>query len=246
MSSCASYVSRTHYVIDDVTRSQSSSNFEIDIFASIFELLRRSKAQNVGNTHGYISGIFNFRYNFRLKSLSRAQNGGHFEHFEILNTASIWPPIWKDRPKLCQKKYFDDDDVIDDVTGCQRSTSQAYWVTLAIISNIANYLKYNYFWDCDGIDNVVLRLSKFSDFCSRHIVGVAGYDIMFHILVCFFTFFSLAYDVQNVVISAGFYVNLLLIGSQCNTFLGRSKLIRLYTWSHRPDENFHGCIDIRQ
>ena len=28
------------------------------------------------------------------KSLSRAQNGGHFENFEILNTASIWPQIW--------------------------------------------------------------------------------------------------------------------------------------------------------
>ena len=67
--------------------------------------------------------------------------------------------------------------------GSQWSTSQAYWVTLALISNIANYLKYNYFWDCDGIDNVTLRLWKFSDFCSRHIVGVAGDDIMFHILV---------------------------------------------------------------
>ena len=50
------------------------------------------------------------------KSLSRAQNGGHFENFEILNTTSIWPQIWKDRPKLCQKKYFHDDDVIDCVT----------------------------------------------------------------------------------------------------------------------------------
>ena len=30
MPSCASYVSRTHDVIDDVTRSQSKSNFEID------------------------------------------------------------------------------------------------------------------------------------------------------------------------------------------------------------------------
>ena len=65
----------------------------------------------------------------------------------------------------------------------QWSTSQAYWMTLALISNTANYLKYNYFWDCDGIDNVTLRLWKFSDFCSRHIVGVAGDDIMFHILV---------------------------------------------------------------
>ena len=65
----------------------------------------------------------------------------------------------------------------------QWSTSQAYWMTLALISNIANYLKYNYFLDCDGIDNVTLRLWKFCDFCSRHIVGVAGDDIMFHILV---------------------------------------------------------------
>ena len=70
----------------------------------------------------------------------------------------------------------------------QRSTSQAYWVTLALISNIANYLKYNYFWDCDGIDNVTLRLWKFSDFCSRHTVGVAGDDIMFQILVAMFLF----------------------------------------------------------
>ena len=65
MSSCASYVSRTHDVIDDVTRSQSRSNFESDISPSIFELERRSKAQNVGNAHGYLSGLFNFRYNFR-------------------------------------------------------------------------------------------------------------------------------------------------------------------------------------
>ena len=65
VSSCASYVSRTHDAIDDVTRSQSRSNFESDISPSIFELERRSKAQNVGNAHGYLSGIFSFRYNFR-------------------------------------------------------------------------------------------------------------------------------------------------------------------------------------
>ena len=67
MSSCGSYVSRTHDVIDDVTRSQSRSNFESDISPSKFELERRSKAQNVGNAHGYLSGLFNFRYNFRKK-----------------------------------------------------------------------------------------------------------------------------------------------------------------------------------
>ena len=55
-----------------------------------------------------------------------------------------------------------------------------------LISNITNYLKYNYFWDGDGIDNVTLRLWKFSDFCSRHSVGVEGDDIMFHILVSTF------------------------------------------------------------
>ena len=52
-----------------------------------------------------------------------------------------------------------------------------------MISSIANYLKYNYFWDGDTIDNVTLRLWKFSDFSSRHTVGVAGDYIMFHILV---------------------------------------------------------------
>ena len=54
-----------HDVIDDVTRSLNRSNFEIDISPSIFELQRRSKAHIVGNAHGYLSGIFSFRYNFR-------------------------------------------------------------------------------------------------------------------------------------------------------------------------------------
>ena len=40
------------------------------------------------------------------KKNCRAQNGSHFENFEILNTASIWPQIWKDRPKLCKKIVF--------------------------------------------------------------------------------------------------------------------------------------------
>ena len=52
-----------------------------------------------------------------------------------------------------------------------------------IISNIANNLKCNYLLDGVGIDNVTLRLWKFSDFCSRHTAGFTGYDIMFHILV---------------------------------------------------------------
>ena len=53
--------------IDDVTGSQNRSNFEIDISTWIFGLQRRSKALNVGNAPGYLTGIFNFRYNFREK-----------------------------------------------------------------------------------------------------------------------------------------------------------------------------------
>ena len=56
-----------HDVIDYVTRSQSTSNFEINISPSMFVLERRSQAQNVGNANGYLSGIFHFRYNFRQK-----------------------------------------------------------------------------------------------------------------------------------------------------------------------------------
>ena len=40
------------------------------------------------------------------KSLSRAEIGGHFESCVILDTATICPLIWRDRPKLCQQKYF--------------------------------------------------------------------------------------------------------------------------------------------
>ena len=78
-----------HDVNDAVTRLQSRSNFEIDISPSIFELECRSKAQDVENAHGYLSGIFNFRYNIRLKKFVASSNGGHFENFEISNTASI-------------------------------------------------------------------------------------------------------------------------------------------------------------
>ena len=65
MSSFASYVSHTRDITDDVTMSQSRSKFQIDISPSIFELERRSKAQNVGNANGYLVGIFNFRYSFQ-------------------------------------------------------------------------------------------------------------------------------------------------------------------------------------
>ena len=40
------------------------------------------------------------------KSLSRAQNGGHFGIFLISHTASFWHQIKKDHPKVCQKSFF--------------------------------------------------------------------------------------------------------------------------------------------
>ena len=70
MSSCAIYVSRTHDVIDDVTRPESKSIFEIDIYPSIFELQHRSKAQNIGNVNGYLFSISNFQYHFYWKVCS--------------------------------------------------------------------------------------------------------------------------------------------------------------------------------
>ena len=57
------------------------------------------------------------------KKVCRAQKGGYFKNFKILNTASIWPQKWKDRPKLCQKKFVYGDDVIDNVTGWPQSFS---------------------------------------------------------------------------------------------------------------------------
>ena len=87
MSSCASYVSRTHDVIDDVTMSQSRSNFEVIylrqyLSESVDQKLKMSEMLMaiflVYSTSGITSG---------KKNLSRAQNMGHFENFEILNTA---------------------------------------------------------------------------------------------------------------------------------------------------------------
>ena len=121
MSICDSYVSCTREVIDDVTRTKSRLNLEINISPSIFHLYRRSKAQNIGNANGYLAGIFNFRYNVMLKSLSRSKNGDHCENFEILKTASLLTSDLKRPSKNYAKSVFRGDDVIDDVTGWPQS-----------------------------------------------------------------------------------------------------------------------------
>ena len=68
MSGFASYVSRTHDVIDDVTMTQSSSNFDIlmNWYMSVNIWARASiKSSYVGNANGHLSVISNCRYNFR-------------------------------------------------------------------------------------------------------------------------------------------------------------------------------------
>ena len=102
-------------IIDDVTRSQNMSNFKlIDLRQylsySVNQMLKMSEMLMAIFLVYSPSGITS------VKRVCRAQNGGHFENFEILNTASIWPQMWKDRPKLCQKSFYGDD-VIDDVIG---------------------------------------------------------------------------------------------------------------------------------
>ena len=61
MRNSASYVSRIYDVSDDATSSKSLNGYisiNISARASI-------KAQNIGNAHGYVAGIFNFPYHFR-------------------------------------------------------------------------------------------------------------------------------------------------------------------------------------
>ena len=65
-----------------------------------------------------ISGITSGK---KFVAISKWRNGGHFEIFLILTTVSLWPQIWKGRPKLCQKSLFHGDDAIDDVTWWHQS-----------------------------------------------------------------------------------------------------------------------------
>ena len=97
---------RIHVVIDDVSRSQSMSNFEITVSPSIFQLELRSKAESIGHAHGYLFGIFNFRYWFRYKSFSRPQNGNHCENFETLYKALIDLSYEEIVPNYAPKVYF--------------------------------------------------------------------------------------------------------------------------------------------
>ena len=89
-----------------VTKSKSRSIIEIAITPLIFELKRRSRAQNVGNGMAYIDMGLHFPYNIRFKRSPGPQNGGHFENFAIFQIGPFRHQIWKDRQKLSRKRPF--------------------------------------------------------------------------------------------------------------------------------------------
>ena len=68
-------------------------------------LERWSLPQNVGNANVNVYHLVYLTSDITSGKKGKFvadSNGCHFETFEILNTVSIWPHIWKDRPKLCQ------------------------------------------------------------------------------------------------------------------------------------------------
>ena len=93
MSSCASHVSCTQGVI--VARSQIESNFEIAISPSIFELERRSKAQNIRTANGYLSDAFNIQLEFdpRYEAIDPNYTRNCFCDY-VIDDVTGWPPIW--------------------------------------------------------------------------------------------------------------------------------------------------------
>ena len=154
MSSCASYFSGTHDVIDNVTRSQSRSNFEIDITPSIFELERRSKAQIVGNVNGCRSCIFNCLYKGK---------GGYFENFKYYTQVQFDLRYVKIVPNYAKKSIFHDDDVIDDLTGWPQSRPTIFlykWNNNIFHDNVkpAKISSLNFL--CIGIRRLWLHLYK--------------------------------------------------------------------------------------
>ena len=74
--------------------------------------------------HEIITTIIEINIHDLIYDVTRSQNRSNFEIDISPSIFELQPQTWKDRPKLCQKsifimpkKYFHDDDVIDDVTG---------------------------------------------------------------------------------------------------------------------------------
>ena len=114
--------------------------------------------------------------------------------------------------------------------------------TTVLLGNLGTNIQHcklsqiNYFWYCNGIDNVTLRLWKFSDLCSRHIVGVAGDGIMFHILVAYVMGFygniRLSYHLPRTLFRPRFRLVLGHLSAIPWVQADRKLLHSYYIWTH--------------
>ena len=99
-------------VIDDVTMFRNMSKIWTAVTSLIFDLGRRSKAQNVGNWTFYSNSILNFRWRVWQKSAVGPQN---FISFSKKIQFSIYPQFCiiygKTTCKLSMKSYFHNDNV---------------------------------------------------------------------------------------------------------------------------------------
>ena len=158
-----------HNVIDDVSMSWSRSNFEIVISPSIFQLQRQSIFREVkGQRHRLTgwpwdsNGRNGWNNNWNVRN----------NHSYVATATKIWFHFQFPRPH-------------DAAFGGGRLLNLKFTFGCRIISIIANHVKCNCFWVDDGIDMSRSRLWKFSNCCPGRTVGVVGYDIMYHTLVCY-------------------------------------------------------------
>ena len=96
-----------------MTSSMMSPGHKVDqilklISPSIFQLERRSKAQNIENAHGYLAGIFNVQYYSQLKVCRKLKMAA------ILNTLTS---DLKRVSQIRENNIFRCDDVINNTTG---------------------------------------------------------------------------------------------------------------------------------
>ena len=87
-------------------RSRNKSHFEIAITRSIFELERRSKAQNVGHAIGSPDKMLNFRWHFRRKISPSPKISSFWIFFNYSTQLQFDIRYWKIVPNYTRKSIF--------------------------------------------------------------------------------------------------------------------------------------------
>ena len=80
-------------------------HFENRISPSIFELQRRSKAQNIGNANGYLSGVFNFQYHSGKKFVASSKWRPFLKFWNITHSFNL-TSFMKRSSQIMPKRYF--------------------------------------------------------------------------------------------------------------------------------------------